>query len=395
MAVNRTARFVTERLGVAGSWASLARIAAWAVVWTLVISVALTVRQPSYADREFDPDIPPSERVRYVGPTSMRDYGGFLPPPDDPAAFTVAWIGGSEVKLFNVSVPGTFTARVAAVGGRPLVVDTYSVIAPRPIDVVRAVETATANGADAIVVALNPAWTQGEWAVRGWPNTDVSNPLTLLRRASTVSWGLALTSPADVGWKVSRELLPVVAAQSRLNGYASDELDRLDILRDPPDDAPPAVTGDPRLPDDTTGFWLVQEYGPEILTVEDERVRAIMEGIGASDDAARFFARVLLDEVSDAGVPAFLYATAASPESFRDPEFVAAADRVEAFWRDLAGENESPLVEIEPRSITRDFDIEGLFYDTVHMRDPNPFVDVLAERLCAQWRATDPSLECR
>lgn len=394
--MNRTATFLTERLGVGRSWASIGRIVAWAAGWTLLLSAAVAPRAPSLADRTFDPDIPPSRDVRYVGPTSKRDFGGFLPPPKDDGAFTLAWVGGSEVKLFNVSVPGALTARVSTVGGRPLVVDSYHVIAPRLVDATRAIESADAAGADAIVVALNPAWVRSEWSVRDWANLDVSDTATLFRRRSTLPWAFGLTSPADVAWRASRATVGIVEAQARLNGYAQDELDRLDLLDDPPEPATPAApTGDPRLPTDATGFWLVQEYGPEILGVEDARVRAIMDGIGTSQHEAEFFAHVLLDTAAAAGVPVFMYATPASPESFRDPAFVAAADAVEAFWRALADDDTSPLVEIEPRSVTRDLDIDGLFYDTVHMRDPGPFVDILRERLCRQWTSHDPTWECR
>jgi hypothetical protein len=104
---------------------------------------------------------------------------------------------------------------------------------------------------------------------------------------------------------------------------------------------------------------------------------------------------LLLDTVSATGVPVFMYATAASPESFRNPEFDAAATEVEGFWRSLQADIDSPLVQIEPRMLTRDIAIDGLFFDTVHMRDPGPFVDALTPLLCAQWIALDPTWECR
>ncbi len=61
---------------------------------------------PTSDDRDHVQDVPPSD-VSYLGPTSRQDFGGFLAPPhrtDEP--FTVAWIGGSEVKLQGVSLAG-------------------------------------------------------------------------------------------------------------------------------------------------------------------------------------------------------------------------------------------------------------------------------------------------
>ena len=390
--MSRVLRFLTDRYGVFRTWPSFVRVAAWAVAWTLVISAVLAPSLPRYTDRDHSPDNPPSN-VRYVGPISRSDFAGFLPPDHADGSFTVAWIGGSEVKLNQVSVPGAVENRIDTVGGRPLLIDSYNVIAPRLIDMLRAVDTAIDHDADAIVMALNPAWVRSEWSMRDWTNLDVSNTGLLFERRATAAWGALLTSPADVAWRASRALVPLVEVQSRLNERADDESAAFDLIDDPAE-PPAADTGDPRLPTEPSTFWITQAYGPERVADDDVRVRTLMEGIGPSRDEARFFVDALIDRLADADVPVYLYTTIFDPDSLADSEFDAAARDVEAFWASVADDVDDPLIEIQSRSLSRDFDSAGLFIDHVHMNDAQPFAEVLVERLCAQWTRTDPNWSC-
>jgi hypothetical protein len=390
--MNRVLRILTDRYGVFRTWPSFVRVATWSLVWTLAISAVLAPSLPTHTDREHSPDNPPSN-VRYVGPISRSDFAGFLPPDHTDGSFTVAWIGGSEVKLGPVSVPGAVENRIDTVGGRPLLIDSYNVIAPRLIDMLRAVDTAVDHDADAIVIALNPAWVRSEWSMRDWTNLDVSNLGLLFERPATATWGALLTSPADVAWRASRALIPLVEVQSRLNERADDESEALDLIVTP--DEPVATDRpDPRLPTEPSTFWITQAYGPERVEDDDVRVRTLMEGIGPSRDEARFFIDALVDRLDDADIPVFLYTTIFNPASLADPEFDAAARDVEAFWASVATDIEDPLIEIASRSMSRDFDSAGLFIDHVHMNDAQPFAEVLVERLCAQWNRANPDWSC-
>jgi hypothetical protein len=392
MSAARLLNLLGDRFGVLRSRGSVARVAVWSLVWVVVISIVLAPHAPIFTDRDQPADNPPSA-VRYVGPTSRADYAGFLPPAHDPDAFTVAWVGGSEVKLREISVPGAFDQRVNTVGGQPLAIDSYNVIAPRIIDAIRAIDSAAASGADAIVVALNPAWLRSEWSLRWWSDLDVSNLGTLWEQRSTWSWALALTGPDDYAWRVTRAALPVVEAQSHLNTRAAQQRDRLDVLEHPALDAGADAARDPRLPDGTA-LWLVDEYGTAAMADEDSRVGGLIGGVGVSQHEARFFAELLIDHAEAAGVPVFLYATPFAPESLADPAFDARARQVEDYWASFTDTIDSALVELEPRSLSRDYASEGTFANNVHMFDPGPFADVLVDRLCAQWAAADPEWRC-
>ncbi len=386
---------LARRYQVMQSWPSVARIGLWAVVWSLIVSVLVAPHTPVFGDRSIEPDRPPSA-VRYVSPVDRADTAGFLPPSHDPDAFTLAWIGGSEVKLREVSIPGAFSERVSSVDGRPLRIDSYNVIAPRIIDAIRAIDAAGRSGADAIVLSINPAWARTEWSLRGWDALDVSDLGTLWRQRSTWSWAAALTGPDDYAWRLSRAAFPIVETQVRLNDVAADAVDVFDILDDRAGErtGDPAVDiGDPRLPADT-GLWLVEHEGPEIMATEDARVAGLMRGVGVSQAEARFFGELLIDVAERTGVPVFLYGPSFSPESLADPDFAAAAGQVEQFWAEIATTVTSPLVELEPRSLSRDYASAGTFINNVHMADPGPFADLLRERLCGFWGALESGWEC-
>ncbi len=301
----RAVRAVSARFGVLRSWGSLGRVAIWVVVWCVIASVVVAPHLPRYEDREHQADQPPSG-VRYVGPISRTDYAGFLPPEHDPESFTVAWVGGSEVKLREISIPGAFDQRVDTVGGRPIEIDSYNVIAPRIIDAIRAIDTAEGAGADAIVVALNPAWVRTEWSLRGWPNLDVSNLGALWSQPSSWSWALGAHRPrrlrlahepgrvpARRGPDTPQRVRPRQGRpRSTCSSVRNQALKQVDA-------------GDPRLPPGSD-MWLVDEYGPDVLADEDTRVASLIAGIGVPQDEARYFASLLLDEVEErgrAGVP--------------------------------------------------------------------------------------------
>ncbi|MEO6654427.1 MAG: hypothetical protein ABIP17_17445 [Ilumatobacteraceae bacterium] len=407
--MNTMLRFLRERLGVLGSWASIGRVVAWVAVWAVVIGVVFAPRGPAPADRERDADAPPSD-VRYLGPTSKQDLAGFVTPPerlDDP--FTVAWIGGSEVKLREVSVAGEVDGRIRMFGDRPVQIDAYTLLAPRPIDVIRAVDAAVADGVDAIVLSINATWVTDEWSMREWPNLDVANVGSLLRRPSTWPWELALTSPADVSWRVTRAIVPVVEAQNRLNGDAQDLVDAFDVVSQPGDDPapgpapidggpidgiPPDDELDPRLPDDATSFWLVEEYGPSILDDTTQRVATMVDGLADDSPVADALNLRLVQAIEAAGIPAYLYVAPFSPEALADPELADAARQVEAYWTGIAARVESPLVEIEPGQLSSRFAVPARYFDLVHMADAGPFADVLVPVLCANWQRADPDRVC-
>lgn len=390
---------VVRRLGVGRSWASIGRIAAWTVAWVLVVGWIVRPAPPSPADRDIAADVPASP-VRYLGPMSEGDLAGFIAPDpgDTDDVFTVAFIGGSEVKLREVSLAGEVANRIHTVGGMPARFDAYTVQAPRPIDVLRALDAAVANGSDAIALSINAAWLTDEWSMRKWENLDVANFGTLWGDLGSWPWAIALQSPADAAWRLSRAVSPIVEAQQRLSARAADWVDHLDVLERPPVDpateAEPPADLEPQLAGDASTFWLVDAYGPTIMDDTTERVARMVEGFDADSPASAHFVRRLVETAEDAGVPVFLYVAPFSPESASNPRFVAAQQKVTDYWTAVAATVTSSLVTIEPASMTPLFADRAAYFDVVHMYDTAPFADVLAPRLCELWQAADASWRC-
>lgn len=397
--MNRVIAILTERLGVLRTWGSFARVAVWTVAWCVVVSLAIAPRSPRPDDRDHVQDVPPSD-VSYLGPTSRQDFGGFLAPPhrtDEP--FTVAWIGGSEVKLQGVSLGGEVSNRISAFGDRPVNIDAYTLIAPRPIDVIRTLDSARADGVDAVVVSINAIWLTDEWSMRSWPNLDVSNIGTLWRSPSTWPWAASLTTPADAAWRITRAAFPLVEAQNRLNENAREIVDTFDMVARPADDSAAAGEAgpderDPRLPDNATEFWLIQEYGVSIMDDTTRRVATMVDGLDDDSPVADALNLQLLQSAEAAGIPVYLYVAPFSPEELTNPELAVAANQVEAYWTQLAGRLTSPLVEIEPGQLTSLFAEQATYHDAVHMKDAAPFAEVLVPRLCANWQTAHPTKEC-
>jgi hypothetical protein len=382
-----------RRLGVLRTWGSLGRVVVWVAVWALIISFAISPQQPSHEDREHAVDNPAST-VRYAGPISRQDLSGFIGPPHRDDHFTIAWIGGSEVKLQSVSIPAEFEQRVRSVGGRPIQIDAYTIVSPRVIDALAAVDAALANGADAIIVSLQPVWTTDDNSLYVWRNLDIADSGLLFGRPDAWPAAVAFTTPADLGWSLSRALFPVVEAQFDANDSAAEIVDSVDIIARPAPDAvqPQAEPGDPRLPSSTPQFWQIQRDGLAVL--ENTTIRVASQLSDESTSIAERFTNLLIETVSDADVPVYMYAPPFAPQALTDPIFATSAARVEAYWL-AAAENVTTLkVRIDGRSMTAEFANDDMYFDVIHLADAGPFASILVERICHHLRSLDSELEC-
>ncbi|MEO6571562.1 MAG: hypothetical protein ABIO83_08435 [Ilumatobacteraceae bacterium] len=400
---SRLISVLVERFGVFRTWSSFARVGVWVIAWCLVIGFVVAPHRPRPADRQREADVPASD-VRYLGPVSKQDYAGFIAP--DPAAddpFTVAWIGGSEVKLTTVSVAGEVANRIATFGDRRVQIDGYTVVAPRPIDVLAALDSAVANHADAAVISINANWLSDEWSMREWSNLDVANAGLLWSEPGTWPWAASLVSPADIAWRISRGVFRVVENQSEYNERTSDLADALDIVDRPaaPVDAavappvdPDADRPDPRLPADATAFWLVHEYGADVMTDPAVFVGKMVEGLDDASPVADSLNLRLIEHAEAADIPVYLYVHPYSPAALATPEFASAAAQVEQYWAQIATHISSPLVQIQSAVLTPELGDRAAFNDVVHMSDGGPFAELLVPRLCANWQLAHPDLEC-
>jgi len=400
--VNRAVTFLTERLGVFRTWGSFGRVAAWVVVWVVVIGLVLGAAAPGVG-REHGADIPPGNGVVYLAPTSMQDFAGFLRPATqgDGDLFHIAWIGGSELKLNAVSVPAQVSRIFTTFGGRPVEHDVYNLIAPRTIDAIRMAESALDADPDAVVVSISPAWMTDEFEMRAWPNLDVANLGTLWRSPRLWPWAVALTSPADVGWRVTRAWSPAVEDQFVRNPRLHDVVDALDVVQRPGAQGADGVEivenvgGDPRLPPGAAEFWLMEEVGPGAFTSTTERQATMLDGFREQHPVAVAFATRLVDTLAAADVPVFVYIPPFSPEARADPHFAAALAEMVAFWQAIAAGVGDPQVQIEVADMGAEFEGQANFHDVIHQLDVTPFALVLAPRVCFWWATHYPGEECR
>ena len=165
------------------------------------------------------------------------------------------------------------------------------------------------------------------------------------------------------------------------------------IDRPEPDDAEPADL-DPRLPADTESFWLVAEYGPQVLDDTTKRVATQVDGLADDSPVADALNLRVVEDIAAAGVPAYLYVAPFSPEALTDPDLAVAVEQVEAYWTTIATTVSSPLVTIEPAQLTSRFADRAVYFDLVHMADASPFAEVLVPELCENWRTAHPDRSC-
>lgn len=382
-----------RRAGVFSTWGSVARVAAWTVAAALVLGRVLPSHTTTYTDRPIPADEPASA-VRYVAPFDKGDEDGFLAPPHDPNSYTVAWIGGSEVKWQGVSVPARFASRVSAVGDKPVVIDAYSMLAMRSVDALTALHAAIDNDSDAIVVAVNPSWFFPEWSEQAWQALDVAYPGTLWRDPSTWGWAPFIASPADLLLALAGSAVPLVDNRGSARDNVNGVFDATDVLLHPPADSSPPTTLK-GLPADSSDFWMLHERGRESQTSFSARFTVFLQGLEDADHSAGDDAiRQLVDVAAGSGRPVFFYFT---PVSFDvldnpvdEPLVAALEERLAAIADGAAG----PTVTVQADSLSREMEPADVFLDVVHMNNPEPLLDLLTPLLCDQWKRVGGA-ECR
>lgn len=382
-----------RRAGVFSTWGSVARVAAWTVAAALVLGRVLPSHTTTYPDRPIPADEPASA-VRYVAPFDKGDEDGFLAPPHDPNSYTVAWIGGSEVKWQGVSVPARFASRVSAVGDKPVVIDAYSMLAMRSVDALTALHAAIDNDSDAIVVAVNPSWFFPEWSEQAWQALDVAYPGTLWRDPSTWGWAPFIASPADLLLALAGSAVPLVDNRGSARDNVNGVFDATDVLLHPPADSSPPTTLK-GLPADSSDFWMLHERGRESQTSFSARFTVFLQGLEDADHSAGDDAiRQLVDVAAGSGRPVFFYFT---PVSFDvldnpvdEPLVAALEERLAAIADGAAG----PTVTVQADSLSREMEPADVFLDVVHMNNPEPLLDLLTPLLCDQWKRVGAA-ECR
>ncbi len=382
-----------RRAGVFSTWGSVARVAAWTVAAALVLGRVLPSHTTTYTDRPIPADEPASA-VRYVAPFDKGDEDGFLAPPHDPNSYTVAWIGGSEVKWQGVSVPARFASRVSAVGDKPVVIDAYSMLAMRSVDALTALHAAIDNDSDAIVVAVNPSWFFPEWSEQAWQALDVAYPGTLWRDPSTWGWAPFIASPADLLLALAGSAVPLVDNRGSARDNVNGVFDATDVLLHPPADSSPPTTLK-GLPADSSDFWMLHERGRESQTSFSARFTVFLQGLEDADHSAGDDAiRQLVDVAAGSGRPVFFYFT---PVSFDvldnpvdEPLVAALEERLAAIADGAAG----PTVTVQADSLSREMEPADVFLDVVHMNNPEPLLDLLTPLLCDQWKRVGAA-ECR
>ena len=389
----RTIDWLTNRAKVLDTRASFVRVVAWVIVFVVFVGRAISPAAPRATDRAVAADVPASVNVRYIAPTSETDFAGFLPPKHDPSAFTVAWIGGSESKLNAVSVPGEVSRRISAVGGRKLLIDSYTLVAPRALDAYFALRAAIDSHADAIVMTINPVWFTPEWSIHEWVNLDVSQPTALLRTPRTWRWALAFQSPSDVALATMRSAVPLVAAQLEANKTMRRALDHLDLLHHDP--APPAAKPAPGPLRYGSDFFLAEANGGTIPGSSVQRLGLLLKGLGIhSGDIGDDSIRLLLDTAAASHTPTYVYTNPLSFEAFDNAVLGPLAEADARRLARLAAETASPNVVVQSKYLTHELAPSDVFFDVAHMNDAGPMADLLVTKLCGAWPGTNPPLSC-
>ena len=166
--------------------------------------------------------------------------------------------------LRDVSLPEIANSLQATVGQRPVVFEAYTRDAPSASDTAAAVESAVTNGADALIVTINPQWLYGRLCL---DVTPAHARYACLLEVAPVTGGDAIVA---LGEQVSAAGLPAVLVLMPTS---------IDALEDPVLAEPIAVAN--------ARLKALLPVDNDRVTVVDERLTAgreeFREGVGFYD----------------------------------------------------------------------------------------------------------------
>ncbi len=380
-------RLLVDRFGVGVGFASLGRIAVFAVVWLLLLGLVLPTPPPdteSLFVNRVDPT--PDDIARSVT-LDRRDERGFAPT-NPTSALRVAWIGGSTLQELPDDadfrfIPGLMADGIRLEDGGKVDVDVYFLEATRVVDTYVATLEAIASEPDVLIVALNPVLVLNGAAVQTWDNLDGLLAARAVADPGTLSLAAPLVSPSDVAWGLVGRHFDVVEGR----WHWSDRLNDRPTIGGLLDPAPPR-------PDESVGaleevaamslpidFWIAHGDSTHDGSKLGRQLALFAASTEYSDSINERVLELLGDAIVGSEIPTIVYVPPVQGDVAGEPWLARRLAEVISRLEKLRGGFDGPLVRYsaQPLDIPPD---ELQHVDLLHVRNGAAVADLIAERLC-------------
>jgi hypothetical protein len=386
MIADRLLVVLRERLGfVVTKWA-IARIAAFAAVALVIVSLVVPARPGDIAKAPYNAALATRNTRNVTLP--LGDTRGFQAT-SRPGAFKIAWIGGSETlgvgRGHHAFIPRLVTDKIGSVDGKKVSTDIYFLNAIRLTDELAALSSAVETKPDMVVISLNPVWVLNDLAAQQWGYLD-----GILARHSVwppSRWPVAasLVSPGDVGWKALSRLSPA-AIGDRFNWGVdlADKTSSLSFLDAVHGATPPTLTGLGQLAlSRPVDFWFSHFHATTNGTGLKGTQFGILEREVKSQSS---FNRKVLQEMfamlRRAGVDAYFYVPPIDPDVYNQPTGTKYINEIRKMLASATEGQTTRHVRFDPRGL-QDRVPKTKYEDIVHVLNGTPEAGVLSRDICA------------
>lgn len=377
------------------SLGSLLRIATWAVLTIVAISVVLPDRQVDRAADAYNRTAS-TEFVENVG-SQRGDQRGFAP--RNTPGFRIAWTAGSSIQSISPDlytfIPIQVRDRLPTLREEPVYVDMYFLSGMRTVDEYAAVLRAIDSDPDMLVVTLNPLWALNDLAVQGWDNLDGHTAATNLTTPSAWPLTASLVGPADLAWGLAGTQVDVIEDRYHWGTRLSVRLEDVKLLDvAPAEDATPTELQKIAAMQIPVSFWA--GYRPTVdpgAALADRQVALFERSINSQSSVSETALELLFEAVEQSGIPTYVYVAPVDPEAIANPETDRALAQIEDRLSEYEERYSSSIVHIDSSSAIRQLD-PFEFNDIVHLAEVGPFADHLATKLCELARDNDIEANC-
>lgn len=387
-------RLLVDRCdGVGTDFASLLRIAVFAVAWLVVIGLVVRTPPPDTSALAVNAIDPTPDDVARSVTLDRRDERGFAPHAET-GGLRIAWVGGSTIQevaddgAFRF-IPGIVSEEMQLADGASADVDIYFLEATRVVDLYAATLAAIAEKPDVLVVTLNPILVSNGAAVQTWDNLDGLLVRRAVTRPTALPVAAALASPSDVAWGLFAGAFEVVEDR----WYWSNRLyDRPTVgsllepaMPDSSDVGELQRVADLSLPID---FWMA--YGD--IGGDGSRLGrqlALLEMADRYDDRVnRATLARLFEAIAGSDVPAVLYVPPVRTDVDAAPWLGSELARIEGGLDDLRSRLGEGPVSFSATPLPIDAGALD-FVDLLHVRNGTPVADEIATRICELLASLD------
>jgi len=397
-----TLKRLSQHAQPGSSWASLARIGAWTLVWFVVLGISAPFVGRQLTDSAYNnvAGMRSNPAVQVVSP-NRNDISGFTSTYTTDDQFKIAWIAGSSVQSIGphhyTFVPAETQLLMPTVDGRETVVDVYFLSGIRITDIYFAALEALEDEPDLLVIAWNPLWVLNNTANHDWSELDAEIVRTTFREPSAIPLVAGYLAPGDIALATASAVSDAVRYRLQTSTSINERvLGFSPFVREfeiEPEAEPPSELARIREMQIPVSFWRNYRNVPVPgQTLADRQAQFILDSVLDKRTVNADVIRRIGELTTDRRIPVYTYMAPIDHKAIAEPVIDSALAGIESEVASYASFYNEPFHSFNTTSLSR-LVPPFRFKDIVHIAEAGPVANHLVNDICAHLASLNQTCE--